>query len=181
MGSKSRYINSLSHGSMRCFFGIPVENREELIPVQEKLVSSKIRLVRPENVHITFIFLGEIGESVVEKMCAALEKLSFRKPVVKTVGVIGLPQDRKARVIALRLSSPELESYYYEFSKSIGFSESRRYLPHITLARCKTPVQIKQENVELPDEIVVGRISLFKSTLTPEGPIYEELCHSQFM
>lgn len=166
---------------MRCFFGIPIENSADLIPVQEALDSPKIRLVRPENVHITFIFLGEIGESTVERMCTALAKSSFRKPVVKTVGVIGLPQERKARVIALRLSSPELESYYYEFSKRIEFSESRRYLPHITLARCKNPIPVEVEKVELPGEIVVSRISLFKSTLTPEGPIYEELCNSQFI
>ncbi len=172
---------SLSIGNMRIFFGIPVENRAELAPAQKALASTGIRLTKPENIHITFIFLGEVEEEVVGKMCESLTKVKLRKPTVKTGQIIGLPQDRKARVIALKLLSPELESFYYDFAKTIGFRESRRYMPHITLARCRKPVPVKTSEIELPEEIEVDRMTLFRSTLTPEGPVYKELCKTQFI
>lgn len=166
---------------MRCFFGIPVENSEDLAEAQNSLLSYGVRLIPRENLHITFIFLGEIGEHTVDRMCASLRSVSFKRPHVKTEKIIGLPHYKKARVIALKLDCPELTSYYNEFSKRVGFVESRKYLPHITLARSRKPVSIQPAEVFLPDEIEVNRITLFRSILNSEGAIYNELCSSQLI
>ena len=73
-----------------------------------------------------------------------------------------------------------------EINQLLGLpGEKKPFSSHITLGRVRSG--LKRENLvaklkEFPDHIsegpkkfMIDRIILFKSTLTPQGPIYEEL------
>jgi 2'-5' RNA ligase len=68
-----------------------------------------------------------------------------------------------------------------EFAR-LGFDEDRKFSTHLTIGRMKSAKnknKVKQvieefENIEI-GEMEVSRISLKKSTLTPAGPIYDDI------
>ena len=65
----------------------------------------------------------------------------------------------------------------YHLTK-FGFKREKSYVPHLTIARVKGKIKI--ENLEKFremefGEIEVKEIKIKKSTLTPEGPIYEDV------
>jgi len=65
----------------------------------------------------------------------------------------------------------------------MGFKkENRDFWPHLTLGRVRSPKNIavlanELYTYKLPETIKISieRITFFKSTLTPAGPIYEKL------
>jgi 2'-5' RNA ligase len=68
-----------------------------------------------------------------------------------------------------------------EFTK-LGFDKDRKFSTHLTIGRMKSGKnknQVKSTIEEFEDieigEMEVTQISLKKSTLTPQGPIYEDL------
>ena len=60
---------------------------------------------------------------------------------------------------------------------TLGFEkEERRFHPHVTFARVKKGKYSLTRNIDFSfGPFSVNEISLFKSTLTPNGPIYEIL------
>ncbi len=66
--------------------------------------------------------------------------------------------------------------------KKLGFKKERNYISHLTIGRPrngKNKNQIKDTINSLKDlkigTMTVSKISLKKSTLTPQGPIYEDI------
>lgn len=168
---------------MRCFFGIPVDNPDAFAEVQNFLASQGIRMIPKQNLHITFIFLGEVSELFTQKMVGFMKTTALGHPTIKPDRIVGLPKDTKARVIALKLLSPDLVALYDQISREISFSEDRRYMPHITLARVRTQItmnSIGPYQEDLP-QVKVSRLALFESTLKPDGATYREIFSSQFM
>ena len=97
---------------MRCFFGIPVDNPDAFAEVQNFLASQGIRMIPKQNLHITFIFLGEVSELFTQKMVGFMKTTALGHPTIKPDRIVGLPKDTKARVIALKLLSPDLVALY---------------------------------------------------------------------
>ena len=66
--------------------------------------------------------------------------------------------------------------------KRLGFDKDRKFLTHLTIGRMKSAKnkdKVKKVIEEFKDieigEMEVDSIRLKKSTLTPQGPIYEDL------
>ena len=59
---------------IRCFVAvdIPEEMREKVGPLQSKIATEGLRLVRPELVHVTIKFLGDVPAEKVERVKEAL-------------------------------------------------------------------------------------------------------------
>ena len=103
--------------------------------------------VRPQNLHVTLKFLGEVEESRVAEVCSALAQVRLR-------GVLQLQADRiellpprgPVRVIAVGLGGDiipldELHKSIESECKAIGFPpEGRKYRAHVTLARARVPL-----------------------------------------
>ena len=66
--------------------------------------------------------------------------------------------------------------------KKLGFKKEKNFISHLTIGRVKSPKNEKEirktieklENIEI-GQMTVSRICLKKSTLTPQGPIYEDI------
>jgi len=178
---------------MRLFIASPLTNeiKETLgrIIYVLKQERTKVKWVAPQNIHLTLKFLGEVSEDGIENIKAALNKVAEKHMAVKSEinNLGGFPNIKRPRVIwaglsggieSLRNIALSIENEMVE----LGFEkESRPFKSHLTLGRVKDNFKISElaeaiENYDLTQEsIIFDEIVLFKSTLTPKGPIYERL------
>lgn len=166
------------------------ELRSRLQELQEGLDSlgCDLKLVEPENIHITLRFLGEVPRSLAEEVAKALGKLRAEPFNVLLKGLGVFPSPSRPRVIwvgiaegaaELRLLHRQVE----ELLRPIGFGPEREaFTPHITLARVKGVRGLPRlaDFINKYSEVEVGlmkveEIKLKRSVLTPSGPIYSDL------
>ncbi len=155
-------------------------------------LAPRIRWVDEKALHITLKFCGEMEPTRLIKLQAALEQVlsstkiapfdlelsgvgafpGWRQPSVLWVGVGG--EDDQLRRIA---------DYVDKAGETVGLQKERRpFHPHVTIARIKTsselPVQLMKEfNDEsvVQGEWTVRYITVMRSDLYPEGPVYTPL------
>lgn len=117
------------------------------------------------------------------KLKEALNKLTFEDFKIKTTKIGVFPNENFIRVVWIGLEPKdkiiELKNKIDESLKDI-FSKEKDFKPHITLARVKF-VKDKQEFIKKlkqikieEKEFVIKDIKLIKSTLTSDGPVYED-------
>lgn len=167
---------------MRLFTGIelPESTRNSISEITKKIKSSaRIKWVEKENLHITLKFFGEVANH--KELIAALNKASddFKPFDISLEGVGAFPSPERVRVIWVGIKSgynkiQRIFERIEEETEKIGFEkEKREFTPHITIGR------VKKGKFKLPDitynypPFKVKNVILYKSTLTPEGPIYE--------
>ena len=163
-----------------------------LAKVQQDLKSSGLRAkwVRPENIHLTLKFLGNINAGDIHKIGSAMSDAAADfAPATLAVGGIGVfPGLKRPRVIWVGLGGQiqlliDLQRKLEDNLAAIGYpKEKRPFKGHLTLGRIKKAVnanvmrQIMREFADVGgDEFAAVRIILFKSDLKPSGPIYSQL------
>jgi 2'-5' RNA ligase len=173
---------------MRCFVAVELPHimREEIGRLQSRIATNGLRLVKPELVHVTIKFLGDVPQEKVGPVTEALGKVTFAPFPVQVKGMGAFP-GRAIRVVWLGLAGNFQELYLKveQALKPLGFApEARGFSPHVTLGRVARPNE--EMNRRIGDRIAdfsssdlgsftVDRFYLKKSTLTPGGPIYEDL------
>ncbi len=166
---------------MRCFIAIEIpftRNMEEL----QKSIEGRVKLVEKENMHITLKFLGEINQDMVKKIKDIVEECKTSPFSISLHGVGFFPNERYIRVIWIGIEPPDeiiaISRCIDEKLSKLGFEKERSYVPHLTVARAKGPIKIKNlekfRNMEFA-KVDVAEIKIKKSTLTQRGPIYEDL------
>jgi 2'-5' RNA ligase len=167
---------------------IAVELPERFIPEIERIESvlkaPGIKLVEPKLVHITLKFLGDITEDKVEQIVSALSGINCEPFEARIRGVGVFPKPSYIRVIWLG-SEGNFDTLHKEAERVLSpfkFEKDRNFSPHATLARVKMPGEKSEllEKIKKLEKLDLGTmkvdsISLKKSTLTPNGPIYETL------
>ena len=169
---------------MRVFVAVfpPPELREEVLARARRLsLRGRVRWSRPENIHLTLKFLGEVREEVLTGLCAALEELCEHHAAFDA-GLAGLgafPSARRAQILwaGIGMGSNELRSLATDLDAAmapLGFErEKRPYTPHLTLGRARgRPASFEPPPEEYLGEFWVRRVELMESTLTPEGAVY---------
>ena len=151
--------------------------RRELVRIQGKLKksSTKMKLVEPENLHITLRFLGEIDDSEVSKITERLKEISVGKFPVTFSHLGAFPSKNYMRVIWAGVTQGREE--LIELHRQVGGKENK-FEPHVTLARVKTKpdrvlVDLLEETLNL--SMNVDKVQLIESKLTPKGPIYSKV------
>jgi len=176
---------------VRTFVAIDLsgEIREKARESQEILAQSEGRLaiVDPANLHITLKFLGEVDPAQIEPIIEALRTASAA-PFNLTVGPPVCNPPQRPRVIWCDVTdggeSAALARQVDDLLAPLGFPrEKRPFRPHVTLARVKEFHPSQCSLVERTPREPLGRfrveqINLKKSTLTPRGPIYEDLAEA---
>ena len=168
---------------MRLFIAINVPDniKEHFLFLQDKIkVDAKINLVK--TFHLTLKFLGDVPEEKVEQIKKLLSTISFDSFTAKLNGAGVFPNEKRIRVFWIGI---EPQDKIIALQKSIDnalkdlFEPDTRFHPHITLGRVKF-VKDKKALVEQvnslpiePLEFPIESVSLIKSTLTKQGPIYE--------
>ncbi len=148
-----------------------------------------LKTVKPENIHSTLRFLGNISEDKLEDVKKALEdtkKLGPFKIEIQGLGIF--PSPSFIRVIWAGVSEgsekmKQLREKINQSLKKINFpSEDKDFIPHFTIARVKSGKAkdklgsiVERESETSFGKARVEEIKLKKSELTPEGPIYSDL------
>jgi 2'-5' RNA ligase len=173
---------------IRCFVAVelPSHMREEIGRLQSHIATNGLRLVKPELVHITIKFLGELPQEKVGQVAEALGKVKATPFPVQVIGMGAFP-GRSVRVVWLGLEGnfQELYQKVEQAMVPLGFSpEARGFSPHVTLGRVGRPnaemnrklgAKIADLSSQDLGSFTVDRFYLKKSTLTRGGPIYEDL------
>jgi 2'-5' RNA ligase len=177
---------------MRLFIAVELDDavRAELgrLLAELRRAGGPVKWVRPENLHLTLKFLGEVadaraGEAAeVTRDCAA-GVAPFRLAVR---GVGGFPDLKRPRVVfagaeAERGAAQELARRLNEGMQLLDVPpEEREFQCHITLARLREPRPAPRLTAALEGcagrsfgALSVGYVTLMRSTLTPAGPVYE--------
>lgn len=180
--------------SIRTFIAIELnkETHSELSLLQAALKKSDadVKWAEPELIHLTLKFLGYIGDAKVKEVQKILsEVIKNLKPFVLSLKGIGaFPKLDYPRVIWVGVDegkdeASQLARDLEDKLEKIGIlKEDREFHPHITLGRVKSPKNkdrlksiIETTKFEPSSKIAVDHLTLFKSQLTPQGPIYTPL------
>jgi 2'-5' RNA ligase len=146
------------------------------------------RWTRPEGIHLTLKFLGEISDAQVEEVTGALAALgSFEPFPVEVKGYGFFPNARRPRVFWVGVEAPpalgELARRVETALEKRGFApEQRAFTPHLTLARfpAPRPQPALEALLERQAEAELGRFEaaeffLFESKLSPQGAQYRKV------
>lgn len=178
---------------IRCFVAleIPVEIQEILGRISSQLsrAGAEVNWVKPGNIHLTLKFLGEIPQNKFIQAGMAVSRMKGRVgPIKARLGELGaFPILDKPRVVWAGLSqgADECLRAFGEMEEelaAIGFErEERRFSPHLTLGRVKSNRNLAElagliRTTKLPpEEFPFKALSLIKSSLTSQGPVYESV------
>lgn len=177
---------------MRAFIAIdlPEAIRGELARCQKTFtaVCPDARWTRPEGIHLTLKFLGEISNQQVNQITEALARWGAIEPFSVEVRGFGFfPDARRPRVFWAGVDAPPalaaLAGRVGDTMEKLGFArEQRNYNPHLTLARFKMPRPQPElaAAVEKQEELRLGsfeasEIFLFESKLDSRGAIYRKV------
>jgi len=178
---------------IRSFIAFDIEDEgvlRELCRVQSTLAETgaDIKLVEPENIHITIRFLGEITPVMVDRVYNEMVKVSFTPFDIEIRGLGAFPDMRHINVIwaGVRKGINELRNIYYQLEPNLqrlGLRpDDKGFSPHITIARVKTGrkreelIKVIREFEDHSFGVIKARcLRLKKSVLTPKGPIYSTL------
>ncbi|MCH8067444.1 MAG: RNA 2',3'-cyclic phosphodiesterase [Nanoarchaeota archaeon] len=173
---------------MRLFIAIeiPKDIKEYISKIQEKIdtTKNKIRFINKAQTHLTLKFLGEVQPDKVEHITENLRKIAFKTFSVYLDKIGVFPNENYIKVIWIGLKPEEpvlqIQKNIDEGLKKL-FKKGKNFKVHVTLARVKyidnkenfidKLKKIKIEN----KKIDMDNFKLVKSTLTPQGPVYEDL------
>jgi 2'-5' RNA ligase len=140
--------------------------------------------VKPEQMHLTLRFIGEVDQGAFEDIRQALAGVAAVPFSLSLNGVGQFPPKGGARVLWVGLNAPpalfDLQRRIETALNSLGYPpETRPFAAHITLARLKSPPppesvrQFLSRNADLrSDSIPVTQYVLYSSLLAPSGPAY---------
>lgn len=169
--------------SVRLFFALwpQEEARKQLARLARRIADQCAgRCVRPENLHLTLAFIGEVDSSVVpilRQAGSAIHRTSFDLLLDK------LHCWGKGSIIAAGVSQPcgELvmlvQDLQDQFSAAGIRYDTVKFVPHVTLVRNakQEPEQEHFPEMIPPVAWTASRWSLLQSQLTPHGPVYQSL------
>jgi len=176
---------------IRSFIAIEIPQNREIDVMLDRLRKSGARLSVPKThgLHITLKFLGDIEESLVDKITEALNEVTINHAPFEAemADVGGFPNLRNPRVLWIGLEEggnmAEIAREVDLRLSELNFEREKRvFRSHITVARVKSRSGIEKALDILREyeernfgKFSVNELKLKKSTLTPSGAIYDDL------
>ena len=173
---------------------IPEGIKNRLCAVQDQYLELPARWTRPENLHITLVFLGNTSDQEVIDVCKTAGEIAKRHdpfdltldkicygPPGKAPRMVWVTGEKSAELGALQA---DLQNTFFETGQPgiIESDEERFFAPHVTLARIKQTELHQMEQEEVPavnEEIgrtfMVESIEVMESELKKGGPKYTVL------
>jgi len=179
---------------IRAFIAIEIDpaiiTRLTALQQQWRCAEAPVTWSRPEGLHLTLKFLGNVPEERLPSITETLARIAHAHfPfVLRVEGVGGFPTLKRPRVLWAGIgegSAPatmlarEIETAL----EALGFPrESRPFNPHLTLGRVKAPdglarlLALMTPLIDAPfGEMQAQAVSLMRSELSPHGAKYTEL------
>lgn len=172
---------------------LPQDVRAGLVSWQQTaLADPALRVVAPEALHITLVFLGYQAEKDVKAIAKAAFDKDVQAPAVELVAEpVGIPRGKRPRLIALGANSDDTVTLQRRVEERLvegGFHEpeKRAFWPHVTVARVRPeaprsrkPALVTTQPHPLPEHMFrffrPTRLVLFKSHLRRTGAEYEAM------
>jgi len=182
---------------MRCFIAIDIGERIRgaLSDLQQQLQSkadikkSDVKWVRPESIHLTLKFLGEVKDEKIVDVCNIVKDVVSRHKSfeldIESVGYFG---GKSARVlwVGTGRGRENLRRLQKDLEQQLALAgwpeETREFAGHLTLCRVrnsKAGVKLAAMSEDYKDFklgiIPADSVSVYQSQLRPTGPIYTVL------
>lgn len=183
---------------LRTFIGVDLGKpiRDRTVALQETMARSgaEVKWVEPENLHVTLLFLGEVEDREIPRVCQIVaETTQMHAAFTMSVETAGcFPNPRRPRIlwVGVGQGAQELCRLHDDLERpleELGYRrEERRYSPHITLGRVRSerPAQtiaaaLARHSVWKAGEKLVEEIQVMSSELTSTGPIYTVLSRAR--
>jgi 2'-5' RNA ligase len=147
-----------------------------------------VKWVAPENLHITLRFFGNLDGDQLKRAHETVEKLDGGFPSVSSrwISLGAFPSSRRVQVIWLGMEDPggHLKRSVGDINQRLirsGFGRpDKPFRAHVTLGRVRRGRHVTwsrlSDRLTIPEEAFsISTIALFRSTLTPQGPVYTPL------
>ncbi len=184
----------------RLFIGLPIESKiaaQISAPWQNDRVLNQNRIswTKPENWHITLVFLGDTPESGIDMLQQIIEKSFDAVQAYKTqlIGANVFPNSHNPKVLWLGLKDVQslmpAHAQVGELLLQNNFLFDNKPLkPHLTLARIKSlenrvsfDALMKEYQLFNFGIVAINRVVLFESILTSGGLVYKQLFVRQLL
>jgi 2'-5' RNA ligase len=179
---------------MRCFIAIDIDDniRAEVGNLQRQLQNkadikkSDVKWVRPEAMHLTLKFLGEVKDQKIAEVCNIVKGIATRhKSFELDIEQVGYFGGKRPKVLWLGTGegNDNLRRLAKEIEQQLALAgwpeDTRDFSGHLTLCRIRNPragIELAKISEQYKDlklgTISAGSISVYQSQLTPTGPIY---------
>ena len=176
-----------------CAFDLPellrARIKKHATAVRDAVPDAAASWGRPENVHLTMKFFGDVDQRkaplISKALTRAVEEFSAIEISVGGTGVFPRPSRPQVLWIGVDDSSGALAKLQQRLEEECareGFSkEDRAFRPHLTIARIRKPHNANRFaeahlRTEFPAiELVLNELALFRSELSPKGSQYTAL------
>lgn len=156
-----------------------------------------VKWVRPENIHLSMKFLGEVDDAREPALRSALQQAAGHggaaRPLTLQITGFGVfPDYRRPHVLWAGITpDPALELLQHAVEQAfapLGFpAEARAFHPHVTLARTSRDARPRDfqgleaalAQLAFDETITVAEIDLMQSTLQTDGPVYQVRYHER--
>jgi len=156
-----------------------------------------VKWVRPENIHLSLKFLGDVEETREPELVAALKRAAGtgQEPRPLTLQITGFgvfPDYHRPHVLWAGVTpDPGLELLQHGVEQAfapLGFpTEARAFQPHVTLGRAArdarprdfTGLEESLAGTNFDATVTVSEVHLMQSTLQPTGPVYQVMAHGR--
>ncbi len=172
---------------------VPTSQKEQIARLQGQLrgLGGRISWTRPEGIHLTLKFLGDVEERQLPLVAEAVVRAARHTGPLE-IGITGtgaFPNLRHPRVLWVGVAEPtgrlkELAHAIAQELRPLGFPpEDREFSPHLTLGRVKDPRGLEQVVRALQEAnfsggtFVAREVRVMKSDLKPTGAEYTALHH----
>jgi 2'-5' RNA ligase len=159
--------------------------------------TADVKWVEPHNLHLTLKFLGDVHQREIAEVCqAALDGAAKVEPIdLEIRGAGAFPNAARPRTVWLGASHGAepmivLHDRIEDALAELGYrKEHRRFQTHLTIGRVRGDgpgILELGELLQQHSDVLIGRMSvqkvtIFSSTLTADGPIYEVLGTARMM
>lgn len=176
---------------MRLFVGIPISSGiKEILSVSRNLQELGASVVCQDNLHITLKYLGTTLEDKIQGIIDKLKDISRLEPFRITLSEVGVfPHLEHINVIWIGINEQALTKLILKTHEALDYirrEDHQEIKPHLTIARVKSKNLLELQNfiekIKGTDfgSMIVDRIVLYESTLTPEGSVYRPIQEFRF-
>lgn len=168
---------------MRLFVGlkVPVSAHPAIEEASKPLVDALgVRMMPPENWHLTLRFIGEVEEGKVKEIEDALSAVRFSPFEILLMGSGAFPSEHSPNAIWIGGKSPGCVDLVTKIAEALAFLKlpHERFTIHLTVARAPKRIADIEDFLNKHKEGTVcsftaDRFQLMKSKLTPVGAVYE--------
>lgn len=183
---------------MRLFFAVelPPDVKAHLLRLRDEFgrrEHGRVKWERPENLHLTIKFLGEVPDPAVALLCDTVKQVSVPGPIrLQAAGWVLFPERGPVRIVAAGVGGDvdRLQRLHGELDSAChaaGYPrEARVYKPHLTIGRAKEELSGAIRGTYCPKPSEEGRVPdadtgptfdvtdfvLTESRLGRDGPVY---------